>query len=176
MESIKIAGHDWSVVKTIEFGLNNLRTVASFRKTIAERKMHIDGWVDYIFGRPGFWKKFVVKDAPRIGKAFAFCAVSVEELGFSEGAKREDILTQAKAFGLQPCSFYLALKLRLSYTDQPRGEWLAIASEESFDKSGEDLGFLCLEHTDGGLFIDCCYDCPNHIWNNRDRFIFVVAL
>jgi len=55
--------------------------------------------------------------------------VSVEELGFLNGAIYGDILVKAKELGLELCPLEVGPHLYLQYRDQPEGDELRIAME-----------------------------------------------
>lgn len=53
--------------------------------------------------------------------------LSVEALGFENGATKRDLFDRALALGLDLCPAEVAPHLRLQYTDQAENEWLAVA-------------------------------------------------
>jgi hypothetical protein len=55
--------------------------------------------------------------------------VSCADLGFSDGATREELFKRAKKYGLELCPAEVGVVLREEYKDQPKGENLRIATE-----------------------------------------------
>jgi len=55
-------------------------------------------------------------------------AISLPEIGLSEGATYADILVRAASVGLEPCALETGPHLRLNYLDQPEGPYLTVAS------------------------------------------------
>ena len=47
--------------------------------------------------------------------------VTVSELGFTSGAKFDEILARASTLGLEACPLEVAAQFRLQYIDQPEG-------------------------------------------------------
>lgn len=67
---------------------------------------------------------FVTKEQP---EEVNLVVLSVESLGFENGAIKRDIFDRAGALGLDLCPAEVAPHLRLQYEHQPEGEMLAIA-------------------------------------------------
>ena len=56
--------------------------------------------------------------------------LKVKDLGFSNGATIDDIYAKAQEFGLELCPAEVGPHYRLSYTNQPMGEWVRIAMKQ----------------------------------------------
>ena len=97
--------------------------------------------------------------------------VSVAELGFKDGATREQIYARAKELGLDLCPAEVGPQLRLQYKDQPNGEWLVIAMEPITGSVG-NLNLFRVRRDDSDLWLDGDYDYPDYVWDAGDRFVF----
>ncbi len=120
--------------KTITLG--EYRGVDSVRSALDNSScIGIGDSVDEAIGRPSF---AFTKTKLELDLAL----VSVADLGFSEdGASLRDIYTRALAIGLALCPPDLGPALRLSYLDQPLGEFLHIAMRPVPLYSGELVDF-----------------------------------
>lgn len=98
--------------------------------------------------------------------------VSVAELGFKNGVKREDIYARAKELGLGLCPAEVGPQLRLQYADQSGGEWLVIGMEP-ITGSGGSLRLFRVGHGDFGLWLGGSCGGPDSIWRAGRRFVFV---
>lgn len=78
--------------------------------------------------------------------------VSVGELGFRNGARRDQIYGRAKEFGLELCPAEVGPQLRRQYADQPLNEWLLIGMEPIRDSDGALFVFL-VERDGVGLWL-----------------------
>ena len=97
--------------------------------------------------------------------------VSVDALGFKNGANYQDICAKAKSFNLGLCPAELGPLLRSQYLDQPKGESLYVAMEPIIDSSGRPRIFWLVLDGDapwlngrGGL--------TDFIWPPERCFIF----
>jgi hypothetical protein len=122
--------------------------------------------VDEAIGRPGFpFTKTKVE--------LDLVIVSATDLGFSQdGASLQDIYYRAKAIGLELCPADLAPSLRLTYLDQPRGEFLHTAMQPVALYNGELVDFSL--GNDGNRFLLLSGDGhPETVLPGAVRFIFV---
>jgi hypothetical protein len=93
-------------------------------------------WADEILGRPTF-------PFSRKPTELDLVLVSVADLGFGEqGAALRDIYARALASGLELCPAEAGPALRLSYLDQPAGEFLHLAMRPIARYSGELVDFI----------------------------------
>ncbi len=137
-----------------------------FRKAIKKSGMKIGDWANDILGKPVF--KTATEEIE-----VDLVVISVGELGFKDGAKRENIYVRAKELGLQLCPNEVGPQLRLQYKNQPNGEWLVIAMEPIADSVGH-LRLFAVAHDDDGQWFDSCDGHPDSVWNAHSRFVFIL--
>lgn len=97
--------------------------------------------------------------------------VTVAELGFKKGARRDQIYERAKELELELCPPEVGPQLRLQYRDQPNGEWVLIGMEPIAD-SGGDLDVFSVERDDSELWLDSDWGYPDDFWDADDRWVF----
>jgi hypothetical protein len=163
---VKSAEHKCPVWKTIKLG-TGLKTADDFRKAIKECGMKISSWASDILGKPVF--TVAVKETE-----LDLAVASVAELGFKNGATREQIYSRAKELGLELCPNEVGPQLRLQYKDQPNSEWLAVAIEPITD-SGGGLRLFSVGRDDGGLWLSSDYGRPGSVWSGGGCFVFVCS-
>lgn len=98
--------------------------------------------------------------------------MTVAELGFKNGARRDAIYARAIELGLQLCPAEVGPALRLQYPDQPYGEWLRIAMEPV----AVSVGFLEVFGVgldSDGRWLDSRYGGPADVWRAFNRWVFV---
>jgi hypothetical protein len=149
--------------KTIKLG-TGLTTAADFCEAIHSAGMNIDDWANDILGKPAFTVATSVTEVDLV-------VASVAELGFKDGATREDIYVRAKELGLDLCPPEVGPQLRLQYTDQPKGEWLVIAMESITDSEG-NLDLFLVKHDDCACWFDISDGNPYADWFSGSRFVF----
>ncbi len=98
-------------------------------------------------------------------------ALTVADLGFSNGATTTEIFTKAQELGLSLCPHDVGPALCHSYTDQPLGEWGRIAMKPITDRDGRPDVFR-LGRDVGGLWLGSGRAEPDDIWSSDDRFVF----
>lgn len=98
--------------------------------------------------------------------------LSVADLGFPEGARRDKIYERAKEMGLEIAPAEVGPQLRLQYADQPMDEYLVIGMEPISDSSGSP-GLFSVPHNSDGRFLDSYRGLPDDGWSSYDRFVFV---
>lgn len=110
--------------------------------------------------------------------------LTVEDLGFSDGATLHQIFKRASELGLELCPLELGLHLRLEYLDQlegylgnpsnqnqaPSGS-ITVASEIICEDGGFPKGFYLRKIT-GVLWLRGYNADHLHVWNPYDHFIF----
>jgi hypothetical protein len=112
---------DFRIWRTIKLG--EYRDVRSIRAAFdtSHCPLVMSESVDEAIGRPSF--PFIEAKTE-----IDLVMISVVELGFPQhGASLNAIYTRARSLGLELCPPDLGLALRLSYLNQPRGEFLRIA-------------------------------------------------
>jgi hypothetical protein len=96
---------------------------------------------------------------------------TVQDLGFPNGAKLEDVYRRARDLGLELLPEETGPILRLEYLDQPRGESLVVAMFPIMGHDGKRYLFSVL-HTDGGLWLYTTMYTPESIVSPRYEFLF----
>lgn len=155
----------FKIWKTIKLG-TGLKTADDFRKKIKKSGMKIGDWANDILGKPAFTAATEKIEVDLV-------VISVGELGFKDGVKRENIYAQAKKLGLQLCLNEVGPQLRLQYKDQPNGEWLVIAMEPITGSDGF-LGLFRVERDGNGQWLRSYYGNPDGVWPASGRFVFVL--
>jgi hypothetical protein len=109
--------------------------------------------------------------------------LTVENLGFPDGATTDQIFNRAKELGLELCPIELGPYLRLDYLDQPEGSSgklpkhqapsgsITIASEILTEDDDFPKGFY-LRRINGVLWLRGYLADHLHVWNPEDHFIF----
>lgn len=97
--------------------------------------------------------------------------VTVAELGFPNGATREQIYEKALSMGLGLLPAEVGPQLRLQYTDQPLGEWILIGMKPIAGSDG-DLIVFGVERDDGGRWLGGEVGYPGFVWHGRNRWAF----
>jgi hypothetical protein len=160
---VKAVERVFQVWKTIKLG-TGLKTAKDFRRALTDGGYRIGNWGDDILGKPAFTANETETEADLV-------VVSVEELGFKDGATRADIYNRAKELGLELCPSEVGPQLRLQYKDQPKGEWLLIAMEPIAVSDGR-LTVFDVEHVGDGLWLDC-HGRPDRFWGADYRWVFL---
>jgi hypothetical protein len=166
------------VWKTITIG--NLKGVNATRAAIetAPCLIWIGDEADEILGRPAF--PFVKKPVE-----LDLVVLSVFELGFGDRVSRSDvelaatvqasladIHARAVALGFELCPAEVGPALRLSYLDQPYGEFLHIAMQPVARSSGELVDFI-VGNGGAGLLIVGATGHAGTLVTGAARFVFV---
>ena len=154
---------DFKVWKTIKLGTGP-KTAGDFRKAIKDNKMRISDWASDILGKPAFT---VAAEETELD----LVVVSVAELGFKNGATREQIYARAKELDLDLCPAEVGPQLRLQDKDQPNGEWLVIAMEPITASAGR-LRLFSVERRGSGLWLGSDDGYPGSVWDAGPRFVF----
>lgn len=149
--------------KTIQLGTQ--KTVNGLQKSITRSGANISDWSKDIMFKPEFTLSKEKKDVDLV-------ILSVKELGFPDGATRQQIFDKAQSIGLELCPAEVGPQLRLQYTDQPKGEWLLIAMNPIKDSDGDPNVFFVLRHDDGSRWLHAYYDFPGHVWYPASRWVF----
>lgn len=151
------------VWKTVKLG-TGLQTAEDFRRAFRNDGIRIGNWADDILGRPAF--TVATKETE-----LELVKVSVAELGFKDGACREDIYKQALRSGLELCPNEVGPQLRLQYKDQPRGEWILIAMEPIAGSDG-GLSVFFVERDGRGLWLSGSCGSPVSVWSSHSQWVF----
>ncbi|MGF1689373.1 hypothetical protein L4C36_22380 [Photobacterium japonica] len=97
--------------------------------------------------------------------------ISVQTLGFEEGAVFADIVRSAASQGLSLCSLELAVYLRLHYQNQPEGNQVTIASKRAFLDENYPNGFYLRAQGDA-LGLRGYRATSDWVWPADSLFIF----
>lgn len=161
---VKEAEHKWKIWETIKID-TGLKTADGFRKAIKKNGMKISDWASDILGKSAFTLASQETELDLV-------KVTVRELGFKDGARRDQIYKRAKQLGLELCPSEVGPQLRLQYKDQPNGEWILIAMEPITD-SGGDLRVFDVECLASELWLRSDYGAPDLFWNSVHQWVFV---
>ncbi|MEI6420233.1 MAG: hypothetical protein WCO30_01240 [bacterium] len=155
---------EWRAWKTIKLG--TFKNVDEIRKALKAGRHSISDWAKNILGKPAFKVSETEQDVELVN-------ISVEELGFKEGARYADICKRALEFGLNQCPAEVGPQLRLQFKDQPKGTYVVVAMEAIADSNG-DLSVFYLKRYDDG---ECCllanYGHADYVWDAHYRFVFL---
>lgn len=97
--------------------------------------------------------------------------LKVRDLGFDNGATTDQIYAKAQEFGLELCPAEVGPHYRLSYTDQPMGEWVRIAMKQIAGPDGLPLVFRVARGVRTGC-ISTAAGRPFNEWSPDDEFVF----
>ncbi len=153
----------FKVWKTIKIG-TGLKTVEEFRRALHDGGFKMSDWASDILGKSAFK---VVDEETEID----LIKVTVAELGFKKGARRDQIYKRAQKLGLELCSPEVGPELRLQYQDQPNGEMICIAMKPIFDSDGHQ-GLFFVECNDSRCWLDSRPSRPDSFWNAGNQWIF----
>ena len=153
----------WKTWKTIKLG-TGLKTAADFRKALKAGGFRIGDWANDILGKPAF-------SAATKEVEVELVKVLVRELGFKNGATRQEIYQRAQELGLKICPNEVGPQLRLQYKDQPNGEWIVVAMEPMTDALG-NLGLFFVRHDGDGRWLGGFYGNSDCVWRAGLEFVF----
>ena len=110
--------------------------------------------------------------------------LTVQDLGFPEGATIAAISERASTLGLGLCPLEVGPHLRLQYLDQPEGYWgqpvleqrapsgsITIATAPLVADDDFPKGFY-LRRMQGVLWLRGYRSGPDHVWSAGDHFVF----
>jgi hypothetical protein len=153
---------DFTVWKTIKLGIHD--NLDALRSVLKEADCKVSDWA-YDIIRPEF-------TLAREETEVKLIVISVAELGFPYGARRDQIYARAQEFGLALCPPEVGPQLRLQYSDQTEGEWLLIGMEPITDSNG----FLDVFGVDCGvseLLLSTFDGNPDSLWGSGCRWVFL---
>lgn len=153
----------WKTWKTVKLG-TGLKTADDFRKALKASGFKIGDWANDILGKPAF--KAATKESE-----LELVRVTVGELGFKNGATRQEIYQRAQELGLKICPNEVGPQLRLQYKDQPNDEWVIIAMEP-ITVSGGNLKLFGVWHGDDGQWLGSDCGNPDDVWSAVRQFVF----
>jgi hypothetical protein len=145
--------------------LGTYKGVNALRRALDAARVRVGESADEAIGRPGFQVSPARTDVDLV-------VVSVAELGFADATPLGEIYRRAAELGLELCPAEVAPLLRLSYTDQPLGEFLNIAMRPITTWGGERIALSVANAGTGALLIGGD-GRPDFVLNWRARFVFV---
>ncbi len=96
---------------------------------------------------------------------------SVKDLGLTGTPTTDEVYTRAQELGLELCPAEVGPHLRLTYTDQPMGEWFYIGMKQVSDRYGDPRVFsLALDG--GGVWLRGSWAYPGSHWYPAYEFVF----
>ncbi len=161
---VKVTERFFLVWKTLRLG-TGLRTAADFRSALQANGHRIGDWANDILGKRAFTTSKTDMEVDLV-------SATVSELGFGNGATRENIYKRALELGLKLCPSEVGPQLRLQYQDQPLSEWLLIAMEPISASDGY-LKVFSVARDDDGSWLLSYYAYPDRVWNGSYRWVFV---
>ena len=132
---------------------------------LSKQKINLNAYATLLFLSDGF-------AVSQVKQRVTVVEISVESLGFSDGAIYQDIVTQAELHGLTLCPIELAPYLRLLPLNQSDVLDLTVASSKPF--SSEDfLNGFYLRHSEGSDWLRGYRATEDWLWPSNSRFVFV---
>lgn len=160
---IQVAEHKFKTWKTIKLG-TGLKTAEEFRRVLRDGEFRLSDWASDILGKPAFKAADEETEVDLV-------KVTVAELGFKKGARRNQIYERAKELGLGLCPPEVGPQLRLQYQDQPNGEWILVAMEPIIDSDGRPCVFG-VGRDDSGLWLSSSWSYPDDFWHPDSQWVF----
>ena len=161
---VKPVDRNWLTWKTIKLG-TGIKDANGFRQAIKNAEMRISDWANDIIGKPEF---VVIAGEMEVD----LVKVAVGELGFKDGARRDQIYDRVKELGLEICPPEVGPQLRLQYKDQPLDEGILIGMEPIRYSDG-DLYVFDVGHNDDGFWLHGYYGGPDDVWRTDCQWVFV---
>ena len=152
------------VWRTIKLG-TGIKDANGFCQAIKNAEMSISDWANDIIGKPEFT---VVAGETEVD----LVKVTVAELGFKNGAQRNQIYDRAKELDLELCPPEVGPQLRLQYKDQPLNEWILIGMEPIRYSDG-GLYVFFVGHRGDGLWLFSYSGNPVYVWGADYQWVFV---
>jgi len=149
--------------KTIKLG-TGLKTAEEFRRVLRDGEFRLSDWASDILGKPAFKAADEETEVDLV-------KVTVAELGFKKGARRNQIYERAKELGLGLCPPEVGPQLRLQYQDQPNGEWIVVAMEPIIDSDGCPRVFN-VERIGSELWLSSYWGRPDGFWDPDCQWVF----
>jgi hypothetical protein len=161
---VKMPERVWKTWMTIKLG--TLKNVEEIRQALKADGNNIGDWANDILGKPAFTVSVDEQDVELVN-------VSVEELGFKQGACYADICKRAFELGLDLCPAEVGPQLRLQYKDQPKGTYVVVAMNAITGSGGGLIVFGVERYDVGGRYLYASYGYAGHVWRANFRFVFL---
>lgn len=97
--------------------------------------------------------------------------ITPREMGLTDYPTTAQIYVKAQEMGFELCPPEVGITLRLSYTDQPLGEWFRIGMKQITDSGGYPDVFD-LERSDDGLWLNDLWAKPDRTWSPGYEWCF----
>lgn len=154
---------EWKMWMTVRLG--TLKNVDEIRQALKTGGYFIGDRENDILGKPAFKVSETEQDVELVN-------VSVEELGFKQGACYADICKRASKLGLDLCPAEVGPQLRLQWKDQSKGTYVVVAMEAIAD-SDRDLSVFSVGHyVDGKQCLRANCGDADDVWYSNVRFVF----
>ena len=153
------------------------RSKSELVRDLRERSIRLNDSAERLFADD----RFVTERARRL---LPTVELTVENLGYPQGATTEEINVRAHQVGLQPCPRELGPCLRLAYLDQPEGSFgapvrqhkaplgsVTIASEPLDEDPSTPSGFY-LRRIDSELWLRGYHSERTFLWDPGDHLVF----
>ena len=160
---VEEAEREFKIWETIKLGTGP-KTAEDFRCFLRVGGFRLSDWASDILGKSAFT---VATEETEVDLVM----VTVGELGFKKGARRDQIYDRAKQLALELCPAEVGPQLRLQYQDQPNGEWILVAMEPILDSDGDPDVFR-VGRRDSGLWLNSCWGSPDNFWDAVRRWVF----
>ena len=161
---VKVPERIWKTWMTIKLG--TFKNVDEIRKALKAGRHSIGDWANDILGKPAFKVSKTEQDVELVN-------VSVEELGFKNGACYADICKRALELGLDLCPAEVGPQLRLQFKDQPKGTYVVVAMEAITDSDGRLRVFSVGRDDDGEQSLCALSGRADRVWVADYRFVFL---
>ena len=135
-----------------------------------EKELTVKGFTLGDWGKDILYKADLKQGA---GRKIKIIIPTVEALGFSNGATREEIQKAARelGIGLKPLPPRVGPELRLQYADQPSDEYIAVDMENILGRDGDPSVFF-VDHDVGKCWLDAISGKSGLKWNSNYRWAF----
>ncbi len=155
---------DWKVWKTIQLGTH--KDASTLLGAMKDEGLKVSDYSKDVMGKSDFTVASERTDIQLV-------RVSVAELGFQKGARRDAIYERAIQLGLSLVSAEVGPQLRRQYKDQPNSEWLLTAMEPITD-SFDELSVFGVERDHYGLWLDTYFGLPDYVWFGDGVLVFAL--
>jgi hypothetical protein len=161
---VKMPERVWKTWKTVKIG--TFKNVDEIRQALKAGGHFIGDWANDILGKPAFKVSETEQDVELVN-------VSVEELGFKQGACYADICKRALELGLDLCLAEVGPQLRLQWKDQSKGTYVVVAMEAITVSVGNLGVFGVGRYDDGEQYLDANLGDAGYVWRAYYRFVFL---
>jgi hypothetical protein len=146
------------IFKTLTLGLH--KSPKDYRKALESAGFRIGDYASQILNKISVAKAKTEVD---------LVLVTVAELGFKDGARRDAIYARAIELGLERCPAEVGPALRLATKDSP---WILVGMEPITDSDGSLSVFSVVVGSDGRWLSSGC-GFPGSFWGGGGRWVFV---